>query len=143
MIGLALALGLAAGKAAAEPTDLATRMRDSAAAAQALQGPLDGTWTLWDARGRSLFVFQITDPVGGAGPLEGAWRRSGASAPAGMIEAIARRGDHLAIRFAGAGEVVRARLRRRGDGAWSGEANENGRDLSVAIRRSTLGATPR
>jgi hypothetical protein len=143
MIALAVALGLAAGPAAAgqaapEATDLAARIRESAAAAQALQGPMDGTWTLSDARRRPLFVFQFTDPAGGAGPLEGAWRRSGASAPAGLIDAIARRGDHLAIRFAGGGEVVRVRLRRRADGTWSGEANENGHDLSVALRRSAI-----
>ena len=141
MIALAVALGLATGSAAAgqaapEATDLAVRMRDSAAAAQALQGMLDGTWTLSDARRRPLFVLQITDPAGGAGPLEGAWRRPGASAMAGLIDAIARRGDRLAIRFAGGGEVVRLSLRRQADGAWSGEANESGRDHRVSLRRS-------
>lgn len=141
MIGLAVALGLAA---APEATDLAVRMRDSAAAAQALQGPLDGTWTLGDTHHRLLFVFQVSDPAGGAGSLEGAWRRSGESAPAGLIDAIARRGDRLAIRFTGGhGEVVRVRLRRRADGVWSGEANENGHDLPVALRRTASGVAPR
>ena len=138
MIGLAVALGLAA---APEATDLAVRMRDSAAAAQALQGPLDGSWTLW-AGDRPLYILQLTDPAGGAGPLQGAWRRSGASTAAGLIDAVARQGDRLAIRFAGDGEVVRVRLRRRADGAWFGEANENGRDFAVALRRSAPNTTP-
>jgi hypothetical protein len=147
MIGLAVALGLAAGPAVAgrpalQATDLATRMRDSAAAAQALQGPLDGTWTLWDAHRRPLFVFQITDPVGGAGPLEGAWRQAGASAPAGLIDVMARRADHLVIRFVSAGESTRLCLHRRSDGSWSGEANENGHVLPVALRRSTRSPAP-
>ena len=142
MIGLAVAIGLVAAPGAAEATDLATRMRESAAAAQALQGPLDGAWTLCDAHGRPLFVLQITDPAGGAGPPEGAWRRSGASAAAGLIDAIARRGDRLVIRLAGDGEVARVRLRRRGDGSWSGKANENGHDIPVALRRAG-GAPPR
>ena len=139
MIALAVALGLAA---APEATDFTTRMRDSAAAAEALQGPLDGTWTLRDAQRRPLFVFQITDPVGG-GPLEGAWRRPGASAPVVLIDEIERRGDRLAIRFAGDGEVVRVSLRRRGDGAWTGQANENGREFLVSLRRPAPAATPR
>ncbi|MDB5480642.1 MAG: hypothetical protein JWO83_1695 [Caulobacteraceae bacterium] len=142
MIGMAIALGLAADSPAVA-TDLATRMRESAAAAQALQGPLDGAWTLCDAHQQPLFVFQITDPVGGAGPLGGAWRRSGASAPAGLIDAIARRGGRLAFRFIGDGEVVRVRLRRRGDGAWAGAASENGHDLAVTLRPSASGVTPR
>jgi hypothetical protein len=145
MIGLAVALGLAAAQTSREATDLGTRIRDSDAAAQALQGPLDGAWTLCDVHRRPLFVFQITDPAGGAGRLDGAWRRSGAFAPAGPIDAIARRADRLAIRFTDAGEagqVVRVRLRRRRDGAWAGAASENGHDLPVTLRRSGSRATP-
>jgi hypothetical protein len=133
VIALAVALGVAA---APEPTDLTTRVRDSAAAAQALLGPLDGRWTLSDLHGRDLFALEITDPAGGAGALEGAWSRSGETGSVALIDAIARRGDHLAIRFTGHGEVVRLRLRRGADGAWSGEANDNGRTLQVALRRT-------
>jgi hypothetical protein len=140
MIGLAVALGLAA---APGTTDLAIRMRESAAAAQALQGGLDGTWTLLDAHHRLLFVFQITDPAAGAGPLEGAWRRPVESAPAGLIDAIARRDDRLTIRFSAGGNVVRVHLHRRAEGAWSGEASENGHDLPVALRRTASAPTPR
>jgi len=139
MIGVAVALGLAA---APEATDLANRMRESAAAAQALQGPLDGTWTLSDHHRRPLFVLQITDPAGGRA-LAGAWRRAGVSAAASPIDDIARQGDRLEIRFAGgetAGETVRVRLRRRGEGAWAGVAAcENGHGLAVTLRRSTAG----
>ncbi len=110
-------------------------MRDSGAAAQALQGPLDGTWALWDGHRQPRYVFQITDPAGGAGPPEGAWRRFGAAAT-GPIAAIIRRGDRLTIQFAADGEVVRVSLSRHGDGEWSGDVKENGRDLSVAVRLS-------
>jgi hypothetical protein len=137
MIGVALAAWLAA---APEANDLTTRMRDSAAAAQALEGPLDGAWTLW-AGDRPLYVFQITDPADAAGPLGGAWRLAGASASVGVIAAIARRGDRLTFRFAADGEVVRVRLRRRADGAWSGAADENGRAFPAALRRTAPGAT--
>jgi hypothetical protein len=140
IIGLAVALGLAAAPDAA---DLATRMRESAAAAQTLQGPLDGTWTLWDAHHRRLFVLQITDPAGG-GPLAGAWRGTGASAAAGLIDAIARHGDHLEIRFARgapARETVQVRLRRRGEGAWAGVAIVNGAARAVTLRRSASAGT--
>jgi hypothetical protein len=140
VIGLALALGLAATP---EASDLAARMRESSTAAQVLQGPLDGTWTLEDARRGPLFVFQITDAAGASGRLDGAWRRSGASAPVGLIDVITRRGDRLAIRFADDGKVVWIRLRRRGDGGWSGEANENGHDRPVTLRRSAPGASAR
>src|SRR5271165_4228998 len=89
LIGLAVALGLAA-RSAPQASDLTIRMQESAAAAQALQGPLDGTWALSDAQSQPLFMFQIADPAGGAGQLQGAWRRSGGSAPAaGLIDTIA------------------------------------------------------
>lgn len=140
MLSLAVALGLATAPDAA---DLAIRMRESAAAAQALQGALDGTWTLWDAHHRRLFVLQITDPAAG-GPLAGAWRGTGASTAAGLIDAIARHGDHLEIRLARgspAPETVQIRLRRRGGGAWAGVATANGAVLSVTLRRSAPAAT--
>jgi hypothetical protein len=137
MIALAVAAWLAA---APEANDLTTRMRDSAAAAQALEGPLDGAWTLW-AGDRPLYVFQITDPAGGAGPLGGAWRRTGVSASAGPIDAIVLRGDRLAIRFAADGVAVGVRLRRRPSGAWSGEVNQYGRPFPAALRPTAPGAT--
>ena len=133
MIALAVALGVAA---APRPTDLTTRLRDSATAAQALLGPLDGRWTLSDLHGRHLFALEITDPAGGAGVLEGAWSRSGETRSVALIDAIARRGDHLSIRFTDDGEIVRLRLRRRTDGAWSGEANDHRKTLQVALRRT-------
>jgi hypothetical protein len=122
MIGLALALGVAV---APEANDLATRLRASATAAQALQGPLDGSWTL-AAGGRARYAFQITDIAGGARPLEGAWRRAGAAAAPRSIDIIARQGDRLSIRLIDEGEVVRIRLHRRAEGQWSGELNDNG-----------------
>ena len=53
---------------------LTTRIEESAVAAQALQGPLDGAWTLRDRTGLALFTFQMSDPPGSIGPVQGAWR---------------------------------------------------------------------
>jgi hypothetical protein len=145
VIALALALSLAAAPAPAphaDANDLGTRMRDSAAAAQVLQGPLDGSWTLSDEHGRALYMLQITDPVGGAGPLEGAWRTGGKTTAEGLIETIRRRSDFLTIQFLADGGVVRVHLRRRANGTWSGEANDKGRPLQVALRRTERNAAP-
>jgi hypothetical protein len=116
---------------------------ESVSAAQALQGPLDGTWTLEDSRRQPLFVLQITDPAGGAGPLGGAWLGSAANARANPIDAITRRGDRLSIEFADNGKRVRISLKRDLEGRWSGVAKENGRDLLLTLRRSAPDPAPR
>jgi hypothetical protein len=138
VLTLAVALGLAA---TVEQTDLDTRLRDSAAAAQVLQGPLDGCWTLWNDA-RRLYVFQVSDPAGGSGSLAAAWRRTGASAPLGLVDVIARQGDRLTMRFAVDRRIVRLRLQRAGRGAWTGRLNESGQDLWVALRRTASDAAP-
>ncbi len=104
---------------AAEPPALGAgafeaRMKASAAAAQALQGPWDGTWVLSDAHGRRLLVFQITDPADG-GPLTGAWREAGGAGRTGWIDAMERRGDglDLSVTPAGQGAPTLIRLERR------------------------------
>ena len=65
---------LAVGAARADP--LTDRIAQSAVAAQALQGPFDGAWTLRDGSG-VLFTFQMSDPPGATGTVEGAWRDGG------------------------------------------------------------------
>ncbi len=103
------------------------RMRDSAAAAQALQGPLDGRWTLTDATGKTLYLLQIADPPHDAAPLTAAWTdpRTGALGP---VDAIRRVGDRLNLVFASdpAGPPVRVTLRRLSGGVWSGWAASGG-----------------
>ena len=130
MIGAALALALTAGAPSAAPGDLSRRVGQSAVAAQELQGPLDGAWTLRDTHGRRLYELQITDPPGGAGPIDGAWRDGADTAQAGPLQSIARRGDRLTIRFAAADLVLRWRDRT----LWTGRLREAGRVIDVSLR---------
>ena len=118
-------------------TDVGARLRESGAAAQTLQGPLDGTWTLSERRHGALLLFQITDPAGG-GPLEAAWREPGGAGAAGLVETIARRGDRLSISFARFNGAVLAGLglRRLGRGVWSGHLVEGGHASPVTLRRT-------
>jgi len=135
VIAIAAALALAASTPS--DADLGARIRNAAAGSQALQGPLDGAWTLYDARHRSLYVFQITDPADGTGALEAAWRGPGASAATGLVTAITRQGNDLSIDFAGGamGETVSVRLQRRDDGEWSGRLTAKGRESATVLRR--------
>jgi hypothetical protein len=95
------------------------RMRDSAAAAQSLQGPLDGHWTLRDAQGRALYEIQIADPPQGAAPIEGAWQAETTRA-IGPVETLSLSGARLVIAFAPGPEQVRLRLTRAGADLWRG-----------------------
>jgi hypothetical protein len=145
-LALALASGApAAGAAGAPPptappsgppteANLGGRIAAGAAAAQALQGPLDGAWTLYDARRRPILKLQITDPAGG-GALEGAWRAVGAdadaagrAAPTGVLETIARQGRRLTVHLtaAGGGTDTLVSLRRHGPRSWRGWMERDG-----------------
>jgi len=134
MIAAAAALAIAATPPTAR---VGGRIAASAAAAQAWQGPLDGAWTLYGARGRAILSLQITDPAGG-GPLEGAWRAAGRGGAAGFVEAITRRGDRLTIRILGdgaaAGPDTVVTLRRRGAGLWSGWVAVGGARRPATLR---------
>ncbi|MBI1683403.1 hypothetical protein [Caulobacter hibisci] len=107
------------------------RVKGSIAAAQGLQGPLDGGWTIRGADGTALYALQIVDPAGGYGPVEGAWRdlrRPGAVGSTGLIDSIERTYDGgAAVRFmarAGVGSTLS--LTVGPDGAWSGRLAEDG-----------------
>jgi hypothetical protein len=89
---------LLAGVSYADP--LTDRIADSAAAAQALQGPFDGAWTLRDRAGRVVFTFQMSDPPGSAGPAQGAWRDEAGGM--GSAEFIAEEPRRLRIATDGA-----------------------------------------
>ncbi|HEY7852446.1 MAG TPA: hypothetical protein VIB82_05680 [Caulobacteraceae bacterium] len=116
--------------AAAPNTD--ARIAASAAAAQALQGPLDGTWTLAEARGRALYVFQIVDPVSGGANLQAAWRAPGQDGALG--QATARRvGDRLSLQLGARGPLVS--LRRLSNDLWRGALRQDGRSRHVLLRR--------
>ncbi|MFI4934433.1 MAG: hypothetical protein ACHP7N_07430 [Caulobacterales bacterium] len=138
-------LTLAPGRAAAqnEPSDavLDARIRDSMAAAESLQGPLDGRWTLVGADGAPLYIFQIVDKPNGAAPPEGVWRdprRPQAPGDIGLIDSLERSPGVLTISFVarpGASPTTIS-LKTGADGGWSGEMREGGSVTSVSLRRN-------
>jgi hypothetical protein len=139
---IVLAAVLAAAQAAvAEPPALGpaaldARIKASAAAAQSLQGPWDGSWILRDAQGRALFVFQITDPADG-GPLAGAWREADGTGSTGWLDSITRRGDGLDLGFTPAGQstTTTIRLERRDGRSAAGRMASAGPRRAVTLTR--------
>jgi hypothetical protein len=113
------------------------RMRDSTAAAQALQGPLDGRWTVTDTQGHTLYLLQIVDPAQASAPLTAAWSdpRTGAL---GGVDAISRVGDHLRLVFAPDPDSapLHLSLRHLKGEVWSGWAASQGRERPVRLKRS-------
>jgi hypothetical protein len=124
-------------------TDLAfeNRIRQSVAAAQGLQGPLDGRWTLYDRAGHPLYVFMFVDPAGGRGALEGAWRdprRARGGDDLGVVDRLEHVGLSLTLDFtprAGVGATA-VRLENQASGAWDGEMTEAGSVQKVSLRRN-------
>ena len=117
--------------------DLDARLRASAAAAQSLQGPLDGAWILRDGAGRPLYLFQIVDSVGGGGRLEAAWQdplRPPSVRAARLVFDAWRVGARLSLSFApladGSTTVV---ILQHDHGAWRGRMIENGVDRAVTL----------
>lgn len=118
-----LALALAASPAAG----LDDRLRQSVAAAEALQGPLDGAWTLVDRRGRRRLALRIVQPPPPA-PTQAAWSAAG---ELGVVDRVDLRGDHLTLAWRGG----RLDLHRRSTGLWEGLWTRNGRAIPVTLRR--------
>lgn len=124
------------------------RVKGSIAAAQGLQGPLDGGWMLRGADGAALYSLQIVDPAGGYGPVEGAWRdlrRPGAVGSTGLIDSIERTYDGgAAVRFMarpGVGSTLA--LSVGPDGAWTGRLTEDGAvPAAVTIERTGAPVLP-
>ncbi len=93
------AIILAALALAGQPDgELGARIAQSAAAAQALQGPLDGNWVLADRKGRERFVLQIVDRAGGGGPLQAAWREAADTGEMGPVAMLQRSRSVRAVR---------------------------------------------
>jgi len=116
------------------------RIRASAEAAESLQGPLDGAWTLVSAAGGAIFAFQIVDKPGGREPLEGVWRdlrRAATPGDIGVIATLARGSDTLTIGFiAKPGQpAVDIELKSGAGGQWTGELREAGAVTAVSLRR--------
>jgi hypothetical protein len=129
---------------AAEAYDL--RVKGSILAAQGLQGPLDGGWSINGADGATLYALQIVDKVGGYGGLEGAWRdvrRPGAVGSTGLIDFMDRSNSGFLARFSPrAGQLATLDLTPRADGTWSGKLNENGAEIAVTARRVAQATLP-
>lgn len=106
------------------------RVKGSIAAAQNLQGPLDGGWKVASADGGQLYALQIVDKAGGYGDLEGAWRdvrRPGTVGSTGLIDDLRRDGGDVVVRFSPkGGQSSVLTLRPAGSERWSGELVENG-----------------
>ncbi|MET3664305.1 hypothetical protein [Caulobacter sp. 1776] len=111
------------------------RVKGSIAAAQNLQGPLDGGWRITGADGAQIYALQIVDKAGGQGQLEGAWRdvrRPGTVGSTGLIEDLRHDGDEVVARFSPkGGQSSVLTLRPTGYERWSGELVENGASQAV------------
>ena len=131
-----LALAVATGPPVGDTTFNA-RMRDSIAAAQALQGPLDGHWTLY-AGVRAVLVLAIIDPAGG-GPLQAAWRDPSRSADAGLgvVSEIMWTGRRLRLTFTRPEKTRPTTIDLVGDPGlgWRGRLDDGGSHSSVVLRR--------
>ena len=117
---------------AAQPEgDIGARISSSAVAAQGLQGPLDGTWTLTDRAGHVLYVFQLVDPASRDGKLQAAWRWG---ETLGVAQAM-RRGDRLSLTFEDHGETVRAVLHPLAASRWRGKLRTSRGTTAVSLGR--------
>ena len=118
-------------------------------AAQARRGSLDGEWRLKAGDGRTLYVFQLSDPGPIADPrsinphapvIEGAWRdpaRPSASGGSGFLVSVQRDGATLVLRFfdhdLARGQVVTLHSTPSGD--WSGKIEGEGDAQRVVMGR--------
>ena len=122
------------------------RVKGSVAAAQNLQGPLDGGWNIAGADGTQLYALQIVDKAGGSGELEGAWRdvrRPGTVGSTGLIEDLRRDGETIVARFSPkGGQSSTLTLRPAGYEWWSGELAENGASVAVVAEHVLPQAPP-
>jgi hypothetical protein len=128
----------------AEAYDL--RVKGSILAAQGLQGPFDGGWSIDGPDGRALYALQIVDKVGGYDGLEGAWRdvrRVGAVGSTGLIDFVDRSYSGFQARFSPRpGQLAALDLTPRGDGTWTGKLTENGVQTLVTARRVAQATLP-
>jgi hypothetical protein len=139
-----LVLAPLAALAQGAPSDTAVddRLRASAEAAQSLQGPLDGGWTLVSLAGAPIYAFQIVDTPGGDDPLEGVWRdlrRPMTPGDIGPVDVLQRGAGSLTLRFTPiAGRpATTVTLTSAADGAWTGELSEEGATPTpVRLRRN-------
>lgn len=122
------------------------RVKGSIAAAQNLQGPLDGGWRVTGADGVQIYALQIVDKAGGYGVLEGAWRdvrRPGTVGSTGLIEDLRRDGALLVARFSPrGGQSAVLTLQPTGETRWTGQLVENGATQVVVAEHLLPQAPP-
>ncbi|WP_454761893.1 hypothetical protein [Caulobacter segnis] len=122
------------------------RVKGSVAAAQSLQGPLDGGWNITGVGGGQIYALQIVDKAGGYGELEGAWRdlrRPGSVGSTGLVEDLRREGDTVVVRFSPkVGQSSILTLRPSGYERWAGELAENGASVAVTAEHILPQAPP-
>jgi hypothetical protein len=123
------------GPGAAGDLSVGQRIASSYAAAQALQGELDGIWDLRDLAGRQIYSFAIVDPPGGL-RIEAVWQTprpvSGDQASGTAQIALTR---DLRLTFSDLDGPVDVRLHRSANRAWTGRLVEGGRSRRVVLRR--------
>lgn len=118
--------------------DLDRRIRGTSAAAQSLQGPLDGRWSLADQDGAPLYTLLFVD--NGRGALEGAWRdvtRGAGLTATGVIDTLSRDGAALNATFQPrtGQSTVSLNLSQRPDGSWTGDLDQGGTRRGVRLLR--------
>ena len=118
--------------------DLDTRIRGASAAAQTLQGPLDGRWSLAGQDGVPLYAILFVD--NGRGDLEGAWRdvtRGAGLTATGVIDTLSRDGAALNATFQPrTGQSTGSlNLSQRPDGSWTGDLDQGGTRRGVRLLR--------
>lgn len=116
------------------------RIRQSVAAAEGLQGTLDGEWTLFGADGKPLYVFVFVDPAGGRGPLEAAWRdprRPRGADDLGVVDSLQHVGAALTLNFVAHPGAPATVVQLQGAGpAWDGQLTDRGAAQRVSLKRN-------
>jgi hypothetical protein len=123
----------------AAPTDAYdSRVKQSFAAAQSFQGPLDGGWTLSATGEGQLYAIRFVDR---GGRLEAAWRdlrRKGALGASGFVDQVERLGGRLTLAFSPVDGVRDVATLTAGAGnLWTGQLDENGRTRAVALAKTS------
>ena len=115
-------------------------LRNTAAAARAAAGPLDGGWTLADIDGHRMYRFQFLDRGYGLSQAEGAWRDLDAGPRlrgSGFIDQVNYAKDQLILRFyeTGVADEVLITVKPSGAGTWQGQLVRDGAFTDVVFKR--------
>ncbi len=133
----------------ASPTDQDVDVAAAYAAAQSLQGSLDGLWKLVDGDGRTLYIFSLSEAGDAPAPLagdpshpgvEGAWRdpaRPGQADASGFLDSVDEDGGRLWIRFTDGGgqRPETLTLKVIAKDRWSGQLSGGGAARPVVMTR--------